>query len=916
MYATSVNSAPSARDVERSAQTNDTRQPGRVADSERELLDRHPDLQIQIDDPSPARHNHDLRATDAAVLYLSDTLVDRLIAGPGNLDPDQQVSARQYEKVRRQLQRFLKQAYDASPTFRRLYNHAACTSLNERRWLLAPDSAFATTVGDDQRAAAGNRAVIALNLDPFDPNSGDSLDPYESADGPCTFSAARSYIHEVIHALTDLRDDEDCGHARGPVVEYENLILKEMGEDSPARIAYQACSSESAVSQDQGFDLDDIVSMMTAQPEPALTHTPSGASSLPRALDLDEIREMMAFTSEAESGEPSPLEPSTNAVAVQAQSEEPPHPESEPSFDIAGDGPPPDASHARTVSHSNLTETTARPKDYDDPRVRTVAEMVDFARSFIPGDMADPTLSTARGSASAQPPLRIDEPVPGRSSREALSGWLTRPDVRDTFQASLLQDVDDPSTGTLERANALWLNMLRVQVEVSSIDASHVLSMLTESTRTSSGASYANALSSRAAYRPEHAMAMVDLLGAIAAKIGPQRVREALLHAKDSFGDHPVIEARWTHAHFYQWLANDDCNYRSRNEALLARLNRFDLLPEKRELDAVTPVYKRVLGRRSTKLHDKIVRLAAAGKSASVPAEQQRPLRSLHSLAAEVVVALPADTLRRVDSDTRALREAAAVRRARDRLHAEMRQKVSKQVVDAWRKKMSDTRRSMELTSLASHWLDDTGAHSAVWFEESQKLSLAPPDRMLQEIVDEIMRLPDVVAALNLEENERLRSDAYASREPERAAARAASSASHRAVALASDRAAHEASDRASKKAAAQAAAGAAETAAARASQGAAQRAIDQVSTQATFTAVERASKNVSERVSANAVERATGAAVDRAATQATHRAAAQAFDNTSTAHVQVSQERILAQLASEAADRALERRLRIHKNS
>ncbi|EKG0290765.1 PipA/GogA/GtgA family type III secretion system effector, partial [Escherichia albertii] len=47
----------------------------------------------------------------------------------------------------------------------------------------------------------------------------------------------RSFIHEIVHALTHLEDKED-NHPRGPVVEYTNIILRELGNQSAPRIIY------------------------------------------------------------------------------------------------------------------------------------------------------------------------------------------------------------------------------------------------------------------------------------------------------------------------------------------------------------------------------------------------------------------------------------------------------------------------------------------------------------------------------------------------------------------------------------------------------------------------------------------------------------------------------------------------------
>jgi hypothetical protein len=79
--------------------------------------------------------------------------------------------------------------------------------------------------------------VIGLNCDPF--GVGWEHEFYACAEGTHLFSGARSYVHEIIHALTELTDIEEA-HPRGPIVEYENLVMKEFGEDSPARIAYAA----------------------------------------------------------------------------------------------------------------------------------------------------------------------------------------------------------------------------------------------------------------------------------------------------------------------------------------------------------------------------------------------------------------------------------------------------------------------------------------------------------------------------------------------------------------------------------------------------------------------------------------------------------------------------------------------------
>ncbi|MEJ0003344.1 MAG: PipA/GogA/GtgA family type III secretion system effector [Pararobbsia sp.] len=156
--------------------------------------------------------------------------------GGGAMDPDATVDAAAYRNVLDCFAEVLIDAYQRSSTFRRLFNRAADTTLRETRWLLAPDHAFGTTVTNAQRIAAGNRAVIGLNLDA---QSDYAVVETYVCDGPDhPFSIRRSYVHEMIHALTGLVDDDD-GHPRGPVVEYENLVMKQMGDRSPARTAYR-----------------------------------------------------------------------------------------------------------------------------------------------------------------------------------------------------------------------------------------------------------------------------------------------------------------------------------------------------------------------------------------------------------------------------------------------------------------------------------------------------------------------------------------------------------------------------------------------------------------------------------------------------------------------------------------------------
>ncbi|EAA1888330.1 PipA/GogA/GtgA family type III secretion system effector [Salmonella enterica] len=197
-----------------------------------------PDLPEHQDNPSQLRLQHDGLATDDKARLEPMCLAEYLISGPGGMDPDIEIDDDTYDECREVLSRILEDAYTQSGTFRRLMNYAYDQELHdvEQRWLLGAGENFGTTVTDEDLESSEGRKVIALNLDDTDDDS--IPECYESNDGPQPFDTTRSFIHEVVHALTHLQDKED-NNPRGPVVEYTNIILKEMGHTSPPRIAYE-----------------------------------------------------------------------------------------------------------------------------------------------------------------------------------------------------------------------------------------------------------------------------------------------------------------------------------------------------------------------------------------------------------------------------------------------------------------------------------------------------------------------------------------------------------------------------------------------------------------------------------------------------------------------------------------------------
>ncbi|ECJ2546623.1 PipA/GogA/GtgA family type III secretion system effector [Salmonella enterica subsp. arizonae] len=196
-----------------------------------------PDIPEHAQNPSQLRLAHDSLAINSEFRLEPVYLVEYLISDAGGIDPDTEIDDDTYEECHHELSRILQNAYTQSGTFRRLMNYAYEKELRdvEQRWLLGAGEAFETTVTPEDFTLSEGRKVICLNLDDTD----DDLSPeyYESNDGPQPFDTERSFIHEVVHALTYLQDEEE-NHPRGPVVEYTNIILKEMGHPSPPRMAY------------------------------------------------------------------------------------------------------------------------------------------------------------------------------------------------------------------------------------------------------------------------------------------------------------------------------------------------------------------------------------------------------------------------------------------------------------------------------------------------------------------------------------------------------------------------------------------------------------------------------------------------------------------------------------------------------
>ncbi|EDI5379296.1 PipA/GogA/GtgA family type III secretion system effector [Salmonella enterica subsp. enterica serovar Enteritidis] len=169
-----------------------------------------PDIPEHAPNPSRLRLAHDSLAINSEFRLEPECVVEYLISGAGGIDPDTEIDDDTYDECYDELSSVLQNAYTQSETFRRLMSYAYEKELHdvEQRWLLGADDS------DDSYT-----------------------EHYESNEGRQLFDTKRSFIHEVVHALTHLQDKEE-NHPRGPVVEYTNIILKEMGHPSPPRMVY------------------------------------------------------------------------------------------------------------------------------------------------------------------------------------------------------------------------------------------------------------------------------------------------------------------------------------------------------------------------------------------------------------------------------------------------------------------------------------------------------------------------------------------------------------------------------------------------------------------------------------------------------------------------------------------------------
>ncbi|AWK15710.1 hypothetical protein SK355_12920 [Candidatus Fukatsuia symbiotica] len=162
--------------------------------------------------------------------------------------------------------------YSRSPTFRRLFNYAV-DFLNKTFQIK-----ITSTLSPQFNVHKGQIKFPSASTLPLMPQYVNLLGT--SAE----FSAARIYLHEMLHVLSDLEDPMP-GLAsvfnRGPIVYFTERILFEAGEVSPGRLSYEVSLNDTFLPTDPDV-VDDILS--TEGMDDAALSTPTEENDQPRSL--------------------------------------------------------------------------------------------------------------------------------------------------------------------------------------------------------------------------------------------------------------------------------------------------------------------------------------------------------------------------------------------------------------------------------------------------------------------------------------------------------------------------------------------------------------------------------------------------------------------------------------------------------
>ncbi|KAJ3636300.1 hypothetical protein Zmor_008973, partial [Zophobas morio] len=199
--------------------------------------------------PCPALIENDLKANDLTNRYkgreadiITTFIKEKEQSYFGGKIKGYPMHYKMFPKEYYALEYLVKNVYGESPTFRRLFNYACDKSLKykENRWLIAPEEHFRTTVTpEDLKDAFGGERAIGMNLEV----------PrrllYQGINDLVYYTERHATLNEVIKALLiDYHSEDLLGTLNELVVNYVNIVLREMKDDVPLRARYDYSLSE------------------------------------------------------------------------------------------------------------------------------------------------------------------------------------------------------------------------------------------------------------------------------------------------------------------------------------------------------------------------------------------------------------------------------------------------------------------------------------------------------------------------------------------------------------------------------------------------------------------------------------------------------------------------------------------------
>ena len=138
---------------------------------------------------------------------------------------------------------FFRKIYEASGTFRRLFNRHAQLDAQARNGTAKVWKKWGFVLGEEGALGAPRKAYTDFeNKRIYMPRDSDiEATSYMSAGGPQAMSLEQAYLHEMIHAVTGGRDPQGASELldRGPIVYLTGKILSEAGYDIPEQVMFR-----------------------------------------------------------------------------------------------------------------------------------------------------------------------------------------------------------------------------------------------------------------------------------------------------------------------------------------------------------------------------------------------------------------------------------------------------------------------------------------------------------------------------------------------------------------------------------------------------------------------------------------------------------------------------------------------------